>query len=420
MLRNSHITEYIEAHPAAYEEVVTAVQEIPRPKLLPTPASTPCHTDLLNEQTSTPLPSRQIVQEEELDPDDQSNLHEDLPVEAGDHNLPAVQQESNQRDPSLYHTDVEDGDDSETEQTHDNTQLSANVDAWPQPDNNNDTYDQDARQSGELWGHTVTPLSSNQSGSTHRRSSKRKQHFEGVEASKRAHLELVDAAQARPGSTDPHRSTLFDFRPAHDRNNESPLLQPEMRDVNEADRLSGPAVAESQLRSSKRNSPDSVGPTDEGSDRLAKLPADLRAKVQRIADAGTLANAWHFFDYTRNPVPLKDQSALEQNGGSHAATFSDRRLKQLKLLIESEEETEKSLTTSRIVVRVSKRVHLAELTARYLVEKQAKKAASKMRRDRKLPRLQNLAGSASAFCTRAFCLRTDHAPRLVGILSGPP
>jgi hypothetical protein len=40
-----------------------------------------------------------------------------------------------------------------------------------------------------------------------------------------------------------------------------------------------------------------------------------------------------------------------------------------------------------MVARVSKRVHLAELITRYMEENQAKKAASKMRRNRKLPRL---------------------------------
>jgi hypothetical protein len=125
-------------------------------------------------------------------------------------------------------------------------------------------------------------------------------------------------AQVGPGSTDSHYLMLFEVRPAPDQNDESPMPQPEM-------------------------SPEAVDPVDEGSDRFAKLPADLRAKVQRIADAETLANVWHFLNCKRNPFPfndaLADQAALERDGGPHVVTASDRRLKQLKFLTESEIET---------------------------------------------------------------------------------
>jgi hypothetical protein len=62
----------IENYPAAYIEIVTAVQEIPRPKSLSIPALTSYHTDLSDEQASTPLPSQYIIQEK-LNPDDQTN-----------------------------------------------------------------------------------------------------------------------------------------------------------------------------------------------------------------------------------------------------------------------------------------------------------------------------------------------------------
>jgi hypothetical protein len=48
-----------------------------------------------------------------------------------------------------------------------------------------------------------------------------------------------------------------------------------------------------------------------------------------------------------------------------------------QFLIESEVETEMSLKISRMVVRVSERVHLVELTARYMEENEAKRAAPK-------------------------------------------
>jgi hypothetical protein len=57
MLRNRKITDYIVNYPAAYEKIVTTVEEIPRPKYLPTPASTLCHIDLPSEQASAPSPS---------------------------------------------------------------------------------------------------------------------------------------------------------------------------------------------------------------------------------------------------------------------------------------------------------------------------------------------------------------------------
>ena len=321
---------------------MTAVGELPRPKHLPTLASAPCHTDSPAEQASAPSLSQR------------------------DHNFPPAQQEPSQSSRPLHHAHVEDADDSETDQASGDSQRSANLDAWPQSDLNDDTYDQDARQDDQLSGQRVTSLIAHQSDTTQRKPSKRKQDFEGIGASKRAHIELADAAQAGTGSTDPHCSRLLEFQPVPDQNDESPMPQAEM-------------------------SPDAVDPTDEGSDKFAKLPADLRAKVQRIADAEALANVWHFFNLWRNPLSFNDtragQGALERNEESHVATAKDRRLKQLKFLIEREIETEKSLKTLKMVARVSKRVHLVELTATYMEEKKAKKAASKRRRDRKLPRL---------------------------------
>jgi hypothetical protein len=141
MLRNRKITDYIVNHSAAYEEFVTTVEEIPRHNHLPTPASTPCHTDLSGEQTFVPLPSQQIAQEEELDPDNQTDQHRNLSVEPHDQSSPAVQQEPNQRSRPLCYVYVEDADDSETEQPSSSTQPSANLDVWPQSDDNDDSYD---------------------------------------------------------------------------------------------------------------------------------------------------------------------------------------------------------------------------------------------------------------------------------------
>jgi hypothetical protein len=150
-------------------------------------------------------------------------------------------------------------------------------------------------------------------------------------------------------------------------------------------------VTDSQPQLSQCESPDRVGSSDVGNAEFAELPADLQAKVQKIGGARTLANVWHFFNHRRNPLLIHntglDQGDREQNSAVQEPTTSDQRLKQLKRLIESEIQEEKSLKTSRMVVRVSKRVHLIELTARYMEEKQAKKALSKTRRARKQPRL---------------------------------
>jgi len=53
LLRNPNVIQYIKSHPAAYNEVLAAVQPIPRPKRLPTPISTPREehdTDGLSDQ----------------------------------------------------------------------------------------------------------------------------------------------------------------------------------------------------------------------------------------------------------------------------------------------------------------------------------------------------------------------------------
>jgi hypothetical protein len=72
-----------------------------------------------------------------------------------------------------------------------------------------------------------------------------------------------------------------------------------------------------------------------------------------------------------------------------------RRLKQLKFLIEDGSEKEKSLKAPKWVLQVSKRVHLVELTAKYMEEVEAEKAAPKKRgRPSVKERFTNLLSSA--------------------------
>ena len=67
------IQYYLEDHPAARDAIVIAVQEVARPKFLPTPAPTPCNSDIAGDSASTPLPSQHITQEDEHSPDDDAD-----------------------------------------------------------------------------------------------------------------------------------------------------------------------------------------------------------------------------------------------------------------------------------------------------------------------------------------------------------
>jgi hypothetical protein len=75
-----------------------------------------------------------------------------------------------------------------------------------------------------------------------------------------------------------------------------------------------------------------------------------------------------------------DQDALEQSGGPDKIPTRYRRLKQVKFILEDRWEKEKSLNVLKLVLQVSRRIHLAELTARYMEDTEAEKAASEKRR----------------------------------------
>jgi hypothetical protein len=75
-----------------------------------------------------------------------------------------------------------------------------------------------------------------------------------------------------------------------------------------------------------------------------------------------------------------DQDALERSGGPDKIPPRYRRLKQVKFILEDGWEKEKSLDVPKIVLHVSRRIHLVELTARYMEDTEAKKTASKKQR----------------------------------------
>ena len=120
-------------------------------------------------------------------------------------------------------------------------------------------------------------------------------------------------------------------------------------------------------------SSDAVGQGDHGNDRMTKLPADWQTQLQRIKSAEVLKDCQHFCYTIRNPVTSidvrPDQDALKQSGGPDQIPTTDRRLKQLKFILEDGWEKEKSFETPKIVLQVSRRLHLAELVSMYEAEK---------------------------------------------------
>jgi hypothetical protein len=65
----------------------------------------------------------------------------------------------------------------------------------------------------------------------------------------------------------------------------------------------------------------------------------------------------------------------------------DERLRELKVGIIIQENTEKSIKSRKIVARVLKRVYLSELAGRYMEETRARNAEPKTRRRKNLPAL---------------------------------
>ena len=120
-------------------------------------------------------------------------------------------------------------------------------------------------------------------------------------------------------------------------------------------------------------SSNTVSQGDHENDRFAKLPADWRTQLQRIKSIEVLKDCQDFCYTVRHPVTFidvrPDQDALEQSGGPDTIPTMDRRLKQVKFILEDGWEKEKSFETPKIVLQVSRRVHLAELTAIYEAEK---------------------------------------------------
>ncbi|KUJ06914.1 uncharacterized protein LY89DRAFT_743550 [Mollisia scopiformis] len=116
-------------------------------------------------------------------------------------------------------------------------------------------------------------------------------------------------------------------------------------------------------------------------DRIAELPTHWRTQLQRIKSREVLEDCQHFCYLVRHPVTSvdirPDQDALERSGGPDKIPTGDRRLKQVKFILEDGWAKEKSLDIPKIVLQVSRRIHLVELIAKYMEDIEAKKATSK-------------------------------------------
>ena len=103
-------------------------------------------------------------------------------------------------------------------------------------------------------------------------------------------------------------------------------------------------------RERRRRAQNLLKAPDFGDQRFAQLAPRLRAGVWDMTTEG-LRNAKHFFSTKREPFE------------SNLVSLTDPRPKQLRHYIENWIRWEKSLASSAIVCRISKRIHLVELAA---------------------------------------------------------
>jgi hypothetical protein len=113
----------------------------------------------------------------------------------------------------------------------------------------------------------------------------------------------------------------------------------------------------------------------------------LRAKLGRIADAGTLATVRDYLRYQRTPRSSAGDSDDAPEGGAGLGTISasDRRNRELRNRIIRSEKDEESIQQWQIAACISKRVALAELIGNYIKERDARRAVPKKKRKKLLP-----------------------------------
>jgi len=127
-------------------------------------------------------------------------------------------------------------------------------------------------------------------------------------------------------------------------------------------------------RVSKRARSDAVVPAGEGDeeDRWTLSPA-WRSALQRITSTEGYGYAQDFCYRARFPNFTRalrhNQDAVEEIGDTDDIPASDRRLKQLRFLLERTSEDIQSIQPATIYLQVSRRAYLAELAANYEAER---------------------------------------------------
>ncbi len=325
---------------------MAAVQRLPRPETLSTPALTPCYTNLSDQQAPTPLIFQHDTQQSEL---------------------------INDRD----------ADSSGAQRPICNSQCSTDLDVSSPFDRKNEIYNQDTSKGDQLSRRNVT---SHQAGtqSTHLRSKR----------SKRRRIDDEDETNVEPESGNSQHSAGLENQPIPDKSGEPTSQQPDGLDVGQDDQALRPTVTSSTRqrpvaklprRPSKGKPPKAVDHLhNKESDRFIELDLDLRSKIQRIEDVETLEWTWEYLSSMRNPTLYVSNKANEdiprQIGSLDIVAASDQWLRELKNYIIRDEETKKSLKVWTRKAQVSERLHLAALIGRFIEERDAWKTAPKKRR----------------------------------------
>lgn len=372
-LRYKTTTRYFEDNPAVRDAIVTAAQEGNQPKPLPTPAPTPCDSNSLGEQppttlasrhvtqekvncddqTPTPLASQHVAREAEFDDADPAKQHKGDSGKHYDKDLPAAQQELEQRSRLSKYTYVKAAYVSESEQSG-GSQYSASLNGQSPADPDNDLrdhdddfHDQDVRPNDRPLGQMAMSLTQNEPDTSQSRSRKRKYDFGPERELKRPNIEAAD-------------TTKVDLRSAP-----------------------GRTVARSRRSSSI---PRGIDLSSRGSDKFTKLSVHLRSKLRSTADAATLKSIRKYLKYKQNPPSaVEDCADASEQDESANISSSHQRLRKLKNRILRDEKDEDFVGQRQIATRISKRVALAELIGSYIEEKEAWKATPKKIRKKKLP-----------------------------------
>ncbi|OBT87255.1 hypothetical protein VE02_02940 [Pseudogymnoascus sp. 03VT05] len=220
------------------------------------------------------------------------------------------------------------------------------------------------------------------------------QNFRDRKDPKRLQIKALDGTEAYLGSRSPQLSEAYELQSTPDRRDETDSQRPDTPDADQDSGFSTPSATSPpspttpEKACGSRKSPTEHYPSAEHNIAFADLGADLRVKAQMIGDIKTRAVAWHFFHYIESwfSGPTNGSNA-EPNPDDYVPSTSslDQRLRELKVGIITQEKTQKSVKSMKIVARVFRRVYVAELRHRYKEETAARKAERKMGRKDNLP-----------------------------------